>query len=96
MAAVNSVNVVLGVLGAMGAMGVLGVMGVMGVVKYYNDSKGFGMLTPDGEIEDIFVHFSAINTPPTGPKTLKEGQRVLFNVDTGTKGKQASGVSVIQ
>jgi CspA family cold shock protein len=61
-----------------------------GTVKWFNDSKGFGWITPDEGGEDLFVHFSAINI--NGFKTLKEGQRVTFEVTQGPKGKQASNV----
>ena len=56
-----------------------------GTVKWFNDSKGFGFITPDGGGADLFAHFSAINMP--GFKTLKEGQKVSFEVTTGDKGK---------
>ena len=55
--------------------------------KWFNDAKGFGFITPDGGGEDLFAHFSAINMP--GFKTLKEGQKVSFEVTQGPKGKQA-------
>jgi len=61
-----------------------------GTVKWFNDSKGFGFITPDQGGEDLFAHFSAINSP--GFKTLKEGQKVTFEVTQGPKGKQASGI----
>jgi len=62
-----------------------------GTVKWFNDSKGFGFITPDGGGEDLFVHFSAITM--AGFKTLKEGQKVSFEVTAGNKGKkQASNV----
>ena len=66
------------------------VKGALGTVKWFNDSKGFGFVTPDEGGEDVFVHFSAINMP--GFKTLKEGQRVSFEITNGPKGKQASNV----
>jgi CspA family cold shock protein len=61
-----------------------------GTVKWFNDSKGFGFITPDGGGEDLFAHFSAIQS--SGFKTLKEGQQVEFEVTTGPKGKQASNI----
>ena len=62
-----------------------------GTLKWFNDSKGFGFITPDEGGEDLFAHFSAINMP--GFKTLKEGQKVSFEVTAGNKGKkQASNI----
>lgn len=61
-----------------------------GTVKWFNDSKGFGFITPDGGGEDLFAHFSAIIA--TGYKSLKEGDRVTFDVTEGPKGKQASNI----
>lgn len=61
-----------------------------GTVKWFNDAKGYGFITPDDGSEDLFAHFSAINM--SGFKTLKEGQKVTFEVTQGPKGKQASNI----
>lgn len=61
-----------------------------GTVKWFNETKGFGFVTPDNGGEDLFVHFSAISS--AGYKTLQEGQRVSFEVTQGKKGKQASNI----
>lgn len=62
-----------------------------GIVKWFNDSKGFGFITPDEGGDDLFAHFSAIQGK--GFKSLKEGQRVSFDVTEGPKGKQASNIN---
>jgi CspA family cold shock protein len=65
-----------------------------GVVKWFNDSKGFGFITPDGGGDDLFAHFSAIQS--AGFKTLKENQKVSFDVTAGPKGQQASNIKGIE
>src|SRR5688572_29731622 len=64
-----------------------------GTVKWFNDAKGYGFITPDDGSEDLFAHFSAINM--SGFKTLKEGQKVSFDVVQGPKGKQASNIQKV-
>lgn len=61
-----------------------------GTVKWFNDAKGYGFISPDDGSEDLFAHFSAINSK--GFKSLKEGQRVSFEIIEGPKGKQASNI----
>ncbi|MGE5664275.1 MAG: cold-shock protein [Deltaproteobacteria bacterium] len=60
-----------------------------GTVKWFNDAKGYGFITPD-EGEDIFVHFSAITGD--GFRSLAEGMKVEFEVTVGPKGKKAANV----
>jgi len=61
-----------------------------GTVKWFNEAKGFGFITPEDGGKDLFAHFSAIQE--AGFKTLKEGQRVTFDVGAGPKGPQASNI----
>ncbi len=65
-----------------------------GTVKWFNDAKGFGFIKPDDGTDDIFAHFSAIQMD--GFRSLKEGQRVAFEVVAGPKGKQASNIQSAQ
>lgn len=62
----------------------------IGTVKWFDNSKGFGFITPDNDDKDLFAHFSAINM--NGFKRLKEGQKVTFEITQGPKGKQASNI----
>ena len=64
-----------------------------GTVKWFNDSKGYGFISPDEGTKDVFVHFSAITGQ--GFKTLAEGARVEFEEQQGQKGPEASNVSLI-
>jgi cold shock protein len=61
-----------------------------GVVKWFNAEKGYGFITVDGDGQDVFVHYSAIEM--NGYRSLAEGQRVQFEVGTGAKGPQAEAV----
>ena len=63
---------------------------VNGVVKWFNDDKGFGFLTPNDGGKDVFVHFRSIASE--GFKSLAEGQQVQFIIEQGQKGPQASNV----
>jgi CspA family cold shock protein len=61
-----------------------------GTVKWFNDAKGFGFITPDAGGEDLFAHFSEIRSE--GFKSLQENQKVDFEVKKGPKGMQASNI----
>ena len=64
-----------------------------GIVKWFNDAKGFGFITPDDGGEDVFAHFSEIQA--TGFKSLQESQRVSYEVKQGPKGKQAANIRAL-
>ena len=60
-----------------------------GVVKFFNDSKGFGFITPDDGGKDVFVHANGLNGI-----TIKEGDKVSYDVEEGRKGLNAVNVSI--
>ena len=64
-----------------------------GTVKWFNADKGFGFISQDGGGDDVFVHFSAIQS--SGYRSLEENQRVEFEITQGQKGPQAEQVRVI-
>jgi CspA family cold shock protein len=66
-------------------------MRTTGTVKWFNDTKGFGFITPEGGAKDCFVHHSAIQT--SGFRSLAEGDRVEFDVVQGQKGPAAENVT---
>ncbi|MDN6297112.1 MAG: cold-shock protein [Halomonas sp.] len=61
-----------------------------GTVKWFNDTKGYGFISPDDGGDDLFAHFSEIQAE--GFKTLQDGQKVSFEVTQGKKGLQASNI----
>jgi CspA family cold shock protein len=63
-----------------------------GTVKWFDDGKGFGFITPADGTKDLFAHHSEIRTPGTGFKSLAEGAQVEFEVKQGPKGLQASNI----
>jgi len=69
-------------------------MRTTGKVKWFNEAKGFGFITRDDGQKDCFVHYSAIQG--NGFKTLKEGDKVEFDVVQGQKGPAANAVTVVQ
>lgn len=63
-----------------------------GTVKWFNDAKGFGFITPEDGSADVFAHFSAIVSD--GFRSLAEGQQVTYDVESGPKGPQAANIKI--
>ncbi|MFA6760983.1 MAG: cold-shock protein [Sulfuricurvum sp.] len=66
-----------------------------GSVKWFNEEKGYGFITPDSGEKDIFVHFRQVNRTTPGRVVLNEGQRVTFEITDGDKGPHATNVTAI-
>ncbi len=64
-----------------------------GTVKWFNDTKGFGFISPDDGGDDLFAHFSEIQAE--GFKSLQDGQKVTFDVTQGKKGLQAANIKPV-
>jgi len=64
-----------------------------GTVKWFNDAKGFGFITQDDGSADVFAHFSSIQSQ--GFKSLSEGQKVSFEIETDAKGPRAKNIKVV-
>ena len=64
-----------------------------GTVKWFNDDKGYGFITPDDGGKDLFVHFSAIQAD--GFRTLPEGAKVTYEAEQGPKGPNAANVQIV-
>ena len=65
----------------------------IGTVKFFNTSKGFGFIAPDGGGKDVFVHASAVEA--AGMRSLNEGQKVSFDIQPDAKGAKAGNLSAV-
>ncbi|MGX7827198.1 cold-shock protein [Actinokineospora sp. 24-640] len=64
-----------------------------GTVKWFNSEKGYGFISPEDGSADVFVHYSEIQA--NGFRTLEENQKVRYEIGQGSKGPQATGVTII-
>ncbi|OLP43530.1 MULTISPECIES: cold-shock protein [Rhizobium/Agrobacterium group] len=67
-------------------------MAIKGVVKFFNQDKGFGFITPEGGAKDVFVHISALQA--AGIQTLRDGQEVTFDTEADRMGKGPKAVNI--
>ena len=67
-------------------------MATKGTVKFFNQDKGFGFITPDGGAKDVFVHISALQA--SGIQSLREGQQVTFDTEPDRMGKGPKAVNI--
>lgn len=67
-------------------------MATKGIVKFFNQDKGFGFITPEGGAKDVFVHISALQA--AGLQTLKDGQQVTFDTEPDRMGKGPKAVNI--
>jgi CspA family cold shock protein len=67
---------------------------ITGRVKWFNSQKGFGFIVPDNGGKDLFVHYTAIKEGVY--KTLKEGDKVEFEIETSDKGDKAANVNIVE
>jgi CspA family cold shock protein len=67
-------------------------MAIKGIVKFFNQDKGFGFITPDGGAKDVFVHISALQA--SGIQSLREGQQVTFDTEPDRMGKGPKAVNI--
>ena len=65
----------------------------IGTVKFFNSSKGFGFISPEGGGKDVFVHASAVEA--AGMRTLNEGQKVNFDIQQDARGAKAANLSAV-
>ena len=70
-------------------------MATIGTVKFFNATKGFGFIQPEGQTKDVFVHISAVER--AGLRTLNDGQAVSYELETGRDGRaSASSITLVK